>query len=450
MTHNQSYEKNMEQVFNNVCDKVLSDLRNDEHLTISMKGERSHFIRLSKARVRQAGIVCDADVGLNFIENGRSAWGGVTFSGNKEVDTQRVISELERLRREVSQLPEDPYVIIPKKGDSSREVYKGNLLSEADVVDALLPAIHGVDLAGIYASGVIFQGTANSAGQRHWFSTETFSFDYSLITPEEKMVKSTFAGTSWDQSRYEKKIKQSKREIKIMEQPVKKVKPGTYRTCFGPAAVADLIWMFSWEGLGEGDIQQGKSALIKMREEGKTLSPLLTLSEDFRDGTVPKFNEYGELSSDYIPLILKGKLVNTLISSRTAKEYQMKSNYAPEEEYQRSPRMANGTLDKDDLLKELGTGLYLSNLHYLNWSDNIGGRVTGMTRYACFWVENGNIVSPINNMRFDDTIYNFFGNQLEEVSSNVELIPDVSTYEGRQFGGAYVPAILVSSFTLTL
>ena len=37
------------------------------------------------------------------------------------------------------------------------------------------------------------------------------------------------------------------------------------------------------------------------------------------------------------------------------------------------------------------------NLHYLNWSDNIGGRITGMTRYACFWVENGEIKEAGNH-----------------------------------------------------
>ena len=52
-------------------------------------------------------------------------------------------------------------------------------------------------------------------------------------------------------------------------------------------------------------------------------------------------------------------------------------------------------------MKKIDTGLYLGNLHYLNWSDNIGGRITGMTRYACFWVEDGEIVAPIENMRFE-------------------------------------------------
>ena len=102
------------------------------------------------------------------------------------------------------------------------------------------------------------------------------------------------------------------------------------------------------------------------------------------------------------------------------------------------------------MLSHLNQGLYLSNLHYLNWSDRIGGRITGMTRYACFWVENGKIVSPIENMRFDDSIYNFFGEQLYGISDTVEYVPEVGTYDGRQPGGIMVPSMIIDNFNLTL
>ncbi|MBT5078117.1 MAG: TldD/PmbA family protein, partial [Candidatus Marinimicrobia bacterium] len=82
--------------------------------------------------------------------------------------------------------------------------------------------------------------------------------------------------------------------------------------------------------------------------------------------------------------------------------------------------------------------------------DCIGGRITGMTRYACFWVENGEIVAPIENMRFDDSFYNFFGENLEAVSNKVEFNPEVGTYESRSLGGTHCPGVLLSSFSLTL
>ena len=112
--------------------------------------------------------------------------------------------------------------------------------------------------------------------------------------------------------------------------------------------------------------------------------------------------------------------------------------------------MATGNLNENDISKKIDKGVFLNNLHYLNWSDNIGGRITGMTRYACFWIENGEIVAPIENMRFDDTIYNIFGNHLESVTENSQFIPDTGTYSGRSFGGTDCPGILLNSFSLTL
>ncbi len=112
--------------------------------------------------------------------------------------------------------------------------------------------------------------------------------------------------------------------------------------------------------------------------------------------------------------------------------------------------MATGDLPEADVLKALDTGVYLSNLHYLNWSDVAGGRITGMTRYACFWVEKGEIVGPIANMRFDDSFYHFFGEQLEAVTEEARVNPEVGSYGGRSLGATVCPGILLSEFALTL
>jgi predicted Zn-dependent protease len=358
--------------------------------------------------------------------------------------------ELERMREEVVSLPKDPFVVLPEDTGSSREDRNGSLLNQENAVFALSPSMQGVDLAGIWASGRIFTGNANSAGQKHWFATDTFSLDYSLITPDERMVKDTYAGSKWDQAEYEKNMASSIAKLRMMDKPGKKIKPGAYRTYIAPAGVADIVGMFSWGGVGEASIQQGDSSLCRMRQNDVKMAPCFTLSEDFTSGMVPRFNYNGELAPEKLDLILSGSLHNTLISSRTAKEYGVKTNYAGEREAMRSPVLAAGDLKEDDVVQSLDTGIYLSNLHYLNWSDRPGGRITGMTRYACFWVENGEVVAPIENMRFDDSIYNFFGENLESVTDKSHLHPTVQTYEGRELGGVSCPGILLKSFELTL
>jgi len=440
----------MKQLFNQLSETVLNNLNADEHLKVAIGGEKSQFVRFSQSKVRQSGLVDDASLDIVLIKDGRTCSGSFTLTGNIDVDETMAMEEMNRLRAEVSTLPKDPFVVMPKDTGSSQEQHNGSLLSAEEAVSSLSPAMQGVDLAGIWASGRIFSGNANSAGQKHWFATDTFSLDYSLITPDERMVKGTYAGSHWDQSEYEKNMATSIAKLRMMEKPGKKIKPGAYRTYIAPAGVADIVGMFSWGGVGEASIQQGDSSLCKMRQNGIKMSPCFTLSEDFTSGVVPRFNSNGELAPEKLDLILAGSLKNTLVSSRTAKEYGVQSNYAGEGESLRSPVLSPGELNEDEVVKKIDNGIYLSNLHYLNWSDRPGGRITGMTRYACFWVENGEVVAPIENMRFDDSIYNFFGKNLEAVTDKVHLHPTVETYDGRELGGVSCPGILLKSFELTL
>ncbi|MCG8364417.1 MAG: metallopeptidase TldD-related protein, partial [Pseudanabaenales cyanobacterium] len=119
-------------------------------------------------------------------------------------------------------------------------------------------------------------------------------------------------------------------------------------------------------------------------------------------------------------------------------------------EYLRAPEVSPGALPTDKILETLDTGLYVSNLHYLNWSDRPNGRITGMTRYACFWVEQGEIVAPIENLRFDESLYRFLGETLVNLTDSQTFIPEVGTYGHRNLGGIRTPGLIAEDFTYTL
>jgi predicted Zn-dependent protease len=202
--------------------------------------------------------------------------------------------------------------------------------------------------------------------------------------------------------------------------------------------------------VSESSLQQGNSALGLLQRDEKHLASAFTLKENFGRGLVPRFNELGEIAPTELPIITDGRLVNTLVSSRTAKEYGKVANGASSGEYLRSPEVSPGNLANGDILQTLDTGLYVSNLHYLNWSDRPTGRITGMTRYACFWVEKGEIVAPIENLRFDESLYRCFGENLVSLTQSQDFVPEVGTYDHRQLGGTWVPGMLVEEFTYTL
>lgn len=440
----------MEQLFTALSERLLAELTGAEALSMSLAAESSHFTRINAAMLRQTGLVEDAQLSLSLILDGRKATSSLTLTQDLEIDFTQLKQELTRLRQEVMELPQDPYLVFPAGGQMSRSINGGQLPEPQDLVAELLPAMQGHDIAGIYASGRQYRGHANSAGSRHWFEAENFAFDYSLLNPAERMVKGIYAGSVWDQAEYEKTLADSQEKLRLLDRPSIRVEPGQYRTYIAPAGVSEILDMFSWHGVSEHDLQTGESALLRMRSENRSLSPHFSLSEDFSSGLSPRFNGIGEVAPDQLSIISNGALENTLISSRTAKEYQLETNYASSGEYLRAPAMAPGVLGEEDVLAALDTGIYLSNLHYLNWSDIAGGRITGMTRYACFWVEGGVIQGPIENMRFDDSLYHFFGEQLEAVTLETKINPDIGTYGMRSLGGTICPGILLSAFTFTL
>ncbi|MDB9539799.1 TldD/PmbA family protein [Anabaenopsis arnoldii] len=440
----------LENSFNQLIETLLIEKTVTEEFTLRLSSEHSQFTRFNHGKVRQTGVVADGSIELTLMENQRRSFRCFPLTGNREIDSLAAHTALLELRQELQVLPLDPYLVLPSGNNISREVNSGQLLPQESVVTTILAQVGDLDFTGLYAGGLVIKAYADSQGQKHWFTTDTFTLDYSLFDTCGQAVKVILAGSHWDDSAYIAKMSAAKTQLKLLSRPAKQLTPGRYKTYFAPAAVADLLDMLSWSAVSEADLQQGNSALAMLSRQEKQLSPKFSLTENFQQGFVPRFNQLGEMVAPELPIITQGVLVNTLVNSRTAKEYGKVANGANSSETLRSPHISPGNLGVDEILRSLDTGLYISNLHYLNWSDRPTGRITGMTRYACFWVEQGEIIAPIENLRFDESLYRFWGDNLVEFTNFQEFIPDVGTYESRQLGGSLVPGMLVNDFTYTL
>lgn len=440
----------LENSFNQLVDEIRNQLKPDEQFTLTLNCEQSQFTRFNHAKVRQTGTVNDGSLQLVLMQNQRSSFREFPFTGDLEFDRQTANDAIALLREEVLQLPENPYLVLPSGNNTSRETHSGRQIEPDKVVSTLIPIVSDLDFTGIYAAGSMIRAYADSVGQQHWFETDSYSLDYSLFTADGQAVKGTLAGSDWDDAAYKARIEESRSQLAQMAQAPKTIQRGQYRTYLAPAAVAEFMTMLSWGGISEASHQQGGSCFSPMRRGEKKLSPKFTLKENFKSGLVPRFNELGEVAPPELSLIESGELINMLISSATAKEYGLQANGADAGEGLRSPEILPGDLDHDLILKTLDTGLYLSNLHYLNWSDRSTGRITGMTRYACFWVQDGEIVAPIENLRFDESLYQFWGENLIALTNFQEFIPDIGTYGHRNLGGVRAPGMIAENFTYTL
>jgi predicted Zn-dependent protease len=180
-----------------------------------------------------------------------------------------------------------------------------------------------------------------------------------------------------------------------------------------------------------------------------SLDPRVTLTEDLTLGITPRFNDDG-YQRQSVPLIEAGRAAARLTNARTAREYGLTPNGATASETPSALSMQAGDLAYDDVLRTLDTGLYIGNLWYVNFSDRMNCRMTGMTRFATFWVEQGRIVAPVDAMRFDDSLYRLLGSELERIGAQPELLLNDWTWGERATGGMKLPGLLVRSFELTL
>ncbi len=445
----------LEAWFDQVTATLWPRLNGDEALTLKLDAEDQDYIRFNGGRVRQATAVRQIRLKLDYQANQRRCSQTVTLTGQVAPDRVMIETSLNLLRQECQVLPPDPWITALQNHGQSRVHHAGVLPAVADLVEEWVSLGREYDFTGLLAQGTVVRANRNSLGQAHWFSAEGLFIDYSLYTVnpdgQNKAVKGFYAGSSWDRERYAAQWATQVMALKRLQQPDYTVKPGDYRVYLAPAAVDDLVGMLAWGGSSYQAYREGRCALGKLFDGKATLSPRFTLRENFDLGLAPRFNSLGEWPPDSLTVVDQGQPGTLLISSRSATEYGLCGNAAePGGEGLRSPELLPGDLDNDAILKTLDTGLYLGNLHYLNWSDVQEARITGMTRYACFRVENGEITAPIGDVRFDESLYRLFGPALEALTTQTERCLSTDTYGQRSLGGSQVPGVLLGAFRITL
>lgn len=436
--------------FDQLADFLFEKLNKDEMFTCSFSAESSDFVRFNKSKIRQAGNVEQSYMYFDLIRDQKHAPCRMGLCGNFQTDADRVLKELSTLRKTLAVVPKDPHLLYATEVCSTSTISDNKLPPAKELVHDVLKEVSNEDFVAILASGSLFKGFANSFGQRNYFEKHNYNLDFSLYHEKDKAVKSLVAGFEWDKEIFRRKIERAKSELAVLKKSAKTITPGKYRVYLSPAALAEIMQMLCWGGFSEKSQQTKTSPLLKMRDDNKTLSPKLSITENIKEGASANFQEDGFVKPQQVVFLHEGSLQNCLISPRTAKEYNLITNGSNSEESPTALNIYPGSLREDSILTELHEGLYINNLWYLNYSDRQAGRITGMTRFATFWVENGKILAPVNVMRFDDSIYHFLGSNLMDLTQNREYILDSSTYDERSCHSLRLPGALIKDFALTL
>lgn len=440
----------MQHYFYGLADFLKGRLQGAEVFTANLSGEESDFCRFNSARVRQAGNVKQASLSLRLIAGRRNAVGSITLAHDRAEDEARLGAMLKTLRDQVAELPEDPYLLYATDVSSSESIGKNALTEGREVVARVSESCKALDLVGIYAGGSVYRGFANSFGQRNWFETYSFNLDWSFYLRADKAVKTGYAGFSWSDEEFHRKVDAARSQLSVLEKEPRVLKPGRYRVYLAPQALTEVTGMMSWGGFSMKAHRTKQTPLLKMVESDARMHGGVTMLENTADGLAPNFNGSGFVKPAAVVLIDGGRFKDCLVSPRSAKEYGVETNGADAGEGPESFEMRAGGLKMDQVTATLGDGVYVNNLWYLNFSDRNNCRVTGMTRFASFWVEKGRVTAPVNVMRFDESVLKMLGEKLVDLTAEREMLLSTSTYGERQTGSARLPGALVDDFSFTL
>ncbi|MEM7403241.1 MAG: metallopeptidase TldD-related protein [Myxococcota bacterium] len=425
----------------------------DESFAVWFEAEQSQFVRCSRGRIRQAMQLQQAQIQLQFMWQNRVVTGRLLLQGDPSADKERLQHWLKQQRDVLRLLPADPHLLVPSAVNSSESIHTQPLPTPATVLQDILTSNQQQDLVGLYSCGPIYRGFANHAGQRNAMQHHSFNLDCSLYNSSNQAVKLNYAGSQWNCQAVQQLLQQGHQQLQQLQRPSKTIQPGSYRAYLAPAAVAEILHTLACWGAFSLQAHQSKSSVLQQMQPGpgKTcLHSSICLQENTAQGFGPNFQQQGFIRPNCVNLIEQGALQNHLVSPRSSQQYNTPCNAANDAETPESLQMAPGQLDQQQILKQLDTGLYIGNLWYINPSDLPQARLTGMTRFFTCWVQNGQLQGPIAPMRFDDTIYNLFGQQLEQLTQQRQLFLDPSTYDQRSTNSMYLPGMLLSALQLTL
>lgn len=436
--------------FDTLADRARDRIQGSEGFTLTLTGEESEFARLNRGMVRQPGSVTQCAVQLRLLDEGRQAVATIAASGDRTVDFARLDGAIDQLREMLPHIPPDPLLLISEDVQSSEDVGPSNLPPASEMVDAMLAETEGIDLVGIVASGTMVRGFANHLGQRNWFARSGFNLDWCLVHDADKAVKTSLAGFDFDPDTLRAEMARAKTQLALLTRPARTIEPGAYRAWLTPAALSEILGVLNWGGFSLRGLESGHSALRRYWTGEDRLHPSVHLVEDIAGGIAPDFQEDGFRRPATTPIFREGRMEGALVSPRSAREYDRPHNGAGESEHPVSLSLAAGDIPTEAVLERLGTGLYIGNLWYTNFSDRAACRITGMTRFATFWVEDGEIVAPVNVMRFDETLDGLLGAGLEGLGADAAFLPSNMTYGERATESVRVPGVLVSGMRFTL
>ncbi len=179
---------------------------------------------------------------------------------------------------------------------------------------------------------------------------------------------------------------------------------GEYPVVLERYAVHDLLEALSFYGMGAHMVQDGRSWMRDVQGQA-AMNPSVNIRDDGLDpgGWPAPFDAEG-VPRSRVDIVKDGVALGPVHNSYTAAKVGAVSTG-----HQRGatggPTATNlflspGDLTTEQLIASVRRGIYITRFYYTRLAHNRGCVMTGMTRDGTFLIENGELTTPVKNLRF--------------------------------------------------
>jgi predicted Zn-dependent protease len=341
--------------------------------------------------------------------------------------------------------PEDPesmpvlgpqkYAAVPPAHDAALERLSA-MRRAAAVRVALNSAQDGLAVAGFveHTSGTQFLAT--SAGARGLHRSTAMRMSATARTSDG-------TGSGWAAAASHRAsevdppaIVQRAVDKAVRSKAPRALEPGRYTVVLEPAAVAELI-SFLQSALGAREADEGRSffgAPGGNKIGQKLFSECISFRSDPCDLKWPRapFDADG-LALEGTTWIEQGRIS----ALRYTRFWAQKQGKRPTGRHD-SFALAPGEHSAEQLITGVKKGLLVTRFWYSRWLDPQSLLVTGLTRDGLFLIENGQVTSPVNNFRYNESI----AHVLKKVDAVGKVLVPLPVWRGT----VIVPAIRAHEF----
>jgi predicted Zn-dependent protease len=376
--------------------------------SVSVASSRDANTRFARNEITSAGDVDDTTVAITVAIGKRHA----TTSTN-QTDRASLERAVDRAVQVAQLAPEDPermpvlgrqkYVKAADAWDASTSKLGADARAAAARTAIEQAATDKLAIAGFYAHTAGVRGLGTSAGLRVTHRATSVQFSMTARTADA-------TGSGWSAAVANQvadvdapALAKVAIDKAVRSAKPRKLDPGRYTVVLEPAAVGDLVG-FLTGSLDARRADEGRSFFSRPgggnRLGEKLFGDAITLRSDPTSADTPAAPFDGEGMPLAPTTWIEKGVVKALVYSRYWADKQKVAATGQPSTFHLHAETADAT---PDLLAGVKRGVLVTRFWYLRSVDPQTLLVTGLTRDGVFLIENGQVVAPVNNFRFNDS-----------------------------------------------